>query len=310
MLNSIRTMVSENRKRYIKDAVNLDLSFITDRIIAMAYPSEGLESIFRNSYSQVKKFLDCKFADHYKVYNLRIEKLYDDSRFKHMANYPFHDHQAPPFESLIAFCKDASDWLNKDQQNKVVVHCKAGKGRTGTVICALLLYMHNAKDANEAIAIYGKERTHDMRGVTIPSQLRYIHYFDTMMKHPDIYQVQKQRSIILTDIIIHTIPYSLQQTSPILNISSNIKDKFEQTRTQDTIMLSTLGSVKVEGDLQFAIFCQGTKKALFSFWINTAFVSMDSPVLMLKKDEIDVAFHDEQCKYFEQDFSVEIRFKI
>jgi protein-tyrosine phosphatase len=82
-----------------------------------------------------------------------------------VANYPFYDHQAPPFERLIAFCKDASEWLNKEDQNKVVVHCKAGKGRTGTVICALLLYMHSVQDANEAIAIYGRERTHNMRVV-------------------------------------------------------------------------------------------------------------------------------------------------
>jgi hypothetical protein len=52
------------------------------------------------------------------------------------------------------------------------------------------------------------------------------------------------------------------------------------------------------------------KKALFSFWLNTSFISMDTPILMLKKDEIDVAFHDEQCKYFDADFSVEIRFAV
>lgn len=57
------------------------------------------------------------------------------------------------------FCQDASNWLEKDDANVVVVHCKAGKGRTGVMIASLLLYMGVATDSQQAITMYGSNRT-------------------------------------------------------------------------------------------------------------------------------------------------------
>ena len=49
--------------------------------------------------------------------------------------------QAPPLESVRRFCACAGAFLAADARNAVAVHCKAGKGRTGVFICALLVHM-------------------------------------------------------------------------------------------------------------------------------------------------------------------------
>lgn len=45
-------------------------------------------------------------------------------------------------------------------ENVVVIHCLAGKGRTGTVICCYLLYSGRFNNVNDALNYYGKKRFH------------------------------------------------------------------------------------------------------------------------------------------------------
>ena len=51
------------------------------------------------------------------------------------------------------------EFLQQDQQNVAAVHCKAGKGRTGTVIAAYLLYANEFDTSEEALTYFGVCRT-------------------------------------------------------------------------------------------------------------------------------------------------------
>ena len=75
MKNALREKVSGKKSRYKDDTYNLDLTYITPRIIAMSLPAEGLISTaYRNDLSQVSKFLNEHHGDKYLVFNLAMKK--------------------------------------------------------------------------------------------------------------------------------------------------------------------------------------------------------------------------------------------
>lgn len=51
------------------------------------------------------------------------------------------DHNPTDLIMLLEFCIDAYLYMAQHPDNVIAVHCKAGKGRTGLVICAFLLFM-------------------------------------------------------------------------------------------------------------------------------------------------------------------------
>ena len=69
-----------------------------------------------------------------------------------------------------------------DPNNVVVVHWNAGKGRTGTSIAWFLIYSGLAQNSQDAIRYYGRKRFSTGLGITQPSQIRYVRYFELVFR--------------------------------------------------------------------------------------------------------------------------------
>ena len=160
------------------------MAYITERVIGMGFPAIGAETLYRNSRDDLKSFLD-RFHGEYKVYNLCIEKgrIYEKELWdeKKVALFPFNDHAPCPIKLILDFCVDICLYLAANPKGVAAIHCKAGKGRTGVMIVSYLIFSGLCQTTEEALKHYASQRTLNNKGVTIPSQIRYIKYFESYL---------------------------------------------------------------------------------------------------------------------------------
>ncbi|XP_019700815.2 phosphatidylinositol 3,4,5-trisphosphate 3-phosphatase and dual-specificity protein phosphatase PTEN isoform X3 [Harpegnathos saltator] len=278
MTNPIKGLVSKRRKRFTEDGFDLDLTYIRDNLIAMGFPAEKLEGVYRNHIDDVVKLLESKHKDHYKIYNLCSERSYDCKKFKQrVATYAFDDHNPPKLEQIKPFCEDVHEWLSLHKENVAVVHCKAGKGRTGVMVCCYLLHSKQFVTAMDALNYYGTKRTHDRKGVTIPSQRRYVDYYATLVQGGLNYQPV---TLILRKIQLDPVPiFNGGQGSLRFVISESNKriftEDYEVRKGTSSINISLESYVALTGDIRVDFFNRPKmkrKEKMFHFWFNTFFV--------------------------------------
>ncbi len=184
--NILKRLVSKQKRRLQDEKFDLDMSYITERVIAMGFPSIGCETIYRNSLTDVVDFFHTKHNDKVKIYNLCLEKdrIYNKNLFVNssVGLFPATDHNPCPIKLILEFCIDICLYLLKNPNSVAAVHCKAGKGRTGVMICSYLVFSHLCESSEKAFRYYARIRTKNNTGVTIPSQKRYIKYFETFLQ--------------------------------------------------------------------------------------------------------------------------------
>ncbi|XP_009335014.2 phosphatidylinositol 3,4,5-trisphosphate 3-phosphatase and protein-tyrosine-phosphatase PTEN2A isoform X2 [Pyrus x bretschneideri] len=256
-----RHVVSQNKRRYQEGGFDLDMTYITENIIAMGFPAGDMssgffgyvEGFYRNHMEEVIKFFETHHKDKYKVYNLCSERLYDASLFEgKVASFPFDDHNCPPIHLITLFCRSAYAWLKEDIENVVVVHCKAGMARTGLMISSLLLYLKFFPTAEESIDYYNQKRCFDGKGLVLPSQIRYVKYFERILTYFNG-ENPPGRRCMLRGFRLHRCPYWIRPTITVSDHTGVLFSTKEHPRTKGLSPEDYWFSAPKKGVMVFAL---------------------------------------------------------
>ncbi|KAH9623107.1 hypothetical protein KSS87_002538 [Heliosperma pusillum] len=289
-----RHVVSQNKRRYQADGYDLDLTYITENILAMGFPAGDIssgffgyvEGFYRNHMEEVISFLESHHKGKYKVYNLCSERLYDASLFEgKVASFPFDDHNCPPIHLITLFCQSAYAWLKEDIENVVIVHCKAGMARTGLMISSLLLYLKFFPTAEESIDYYNRKRCIDAKALVLPSQIRYVKYFERVLTYFNG-ENQPGRRCMLRGFRLHRCPFWIRPHITVSDHNGILFTTKKHPRTKDLTPEDFWFSAPKKGILVFALPGEPGLTELagdfkvhfhdrqgdFYFWLNTTMV--------------------------------------
>eukprot|EP00063_Salmo_salar_P010509 XP_013985344.1 PREDICTED: phosphatidylinositol 3,4,5-trisphosphate 3-phosphatase TPTE2-like isoform X1 [Salmo salar] len=325
-----RRMVSENKRRYQKDGFDLDLTYVTDRVIAMSFPSSGKQALYRNPIREVARFLDTKHEDHYRVYNLCSEKGYDPKFFHYRVERVFiDDHNVPSLEDMLKFTAGVREWMAADPNNIIAIHCKGGKGRTGTLVCTWLIDSDQFESAQDSLDYFGERRTDKSRsskfqGVETPSQSRYVGYYE-VMKTKFNRQLPPEQSLKIKSIRIHSIAGVGKGNASDLKVKIIVKKKLvflcvcakQENCTvfpdagNNAVVISLQEGPVVNGDVKVmfessAGLPKGYEDCPFYFWFNTSFIENNR--LVLSREELDNPHKAKTWDLYKEDFGVTLSF--
>lgn len=327
-----RQIVSQNKRRYQKDGFDLDLTYVTERIIAMSFPSSGKMSLYRNPIREVARFFDTKHPNHFKIYNLCSEKSYDENYFHgRVERIMIDDHNVPLLKDMIRFVKSVHEWLSQDDTNIIAVHCKGGKGRTGTLICVWLVEAGLFDSAAESLDYFGTRRTDlsvgsKFQGVETPSQSRFVGYFETI-KEKYNGQIPPDVPLKLKLIKIHSMAgvgngNGSDFTCEIdedkvkvfqMGFGNQFNCQADYYSEKDVLEVKPLNCPVLSGNIRVKFISESPKvprnyeDCPFYFWFHTSFVENNS--LHLPREQLDNPHKEKTWKIFRSKFAIELIFE-
>ncbi|XP_048200731.1 tensin-1 isoform X1 [Perognathus longimembris pacificus] len=201
-LQPIRNM---SVSRTVEDSCELDLVYVTERIIAVSFPSTANEDNFRSNLREVAHMLKSKHGGSYLLFNLSERRPDITKLHTKVLEFGWPDLHTPALEKICSVCKAMDTWLNADPHNVVVLHNKGNRGRIGVVIAAYMHYSNISASADQALDRFAMKRFYEDKIVPIgqPSQRRYVHYFSGLLSGSI---KMNNKPLFLHHVIMHGIP--------------------------------------------------------------------------------------------------------
>lgn len=308
-------------------ARDLDLHLITERVAAMSYPAEGLESAMRNHVDDIAAILESRHAGKYAVINLS-ERQYSGSRFTtglvHHAGWSTS--KPTRLTKVLDAVATCLDFLRKDPRNVVVIHCLDGRSNTAVLVAALLMVCKFVKSYRDALKFFALKRCEPILEGHHRILLRYL---ESAYSGPS--QYVETRVITITSIVLEPVPLFSKNGDgcrPFIEVSGCAEGSsvtiapsseyaslsYFTTYDEDAVLKV---NAKADGDVVICLFhARQSLSSLFAhkfdripmckLYFHTGFLAGNTSSLRFKLKDLDGITSEER---FSNDFRVVVNFR-
>ncbi|XP_073490494.1 tensin-1 isoform X5 [Aquarana catesbeiana] len=287
----------------MEDSCELDLTYITERIISVTYSQGTEEATFCRNLKEVAHMLKSKHGDNYLIFNLSESRHDINKLHSKVLDFGWPDLHAPALEKVCSICKAMDTWLNADPHNVVVIHNKGNRGRTGVVVAAYMHYSNISASADQALDRFAMRRFYEDKVLPVaqPSQKRYIHYFSGLLSGAI---KMNNKPLFLHHVIMHGIPNfeSKGGCRPFLKIYQSMQPVYTsgiynvQGDSQTSICITIEPGLLLKGDILLKCyhkkFRSPTRDVIFRVQFHTC--AIHDLGIVFGKEDLDEAFKDER----------------
>ncbi|XP_029905458.1 putative tyrosine-protein phosphatase auxilin isoform X5 [Myripristis murdjan] len=301
-LKDTSTKVMHQVATYTKG--ELDIAYITSRIIVMTYPAEAVQIGYQNHVEDIRSFLDSRHADHYTVFNLS-QRNYRGAKFSNRVsecNWP--SRQAPSLHNLFAVCKNMHNWLKQNPKNVCVITCSDGRAPSGVLVCAMFCFCHLFNNPVPAMQLLSAKRPGS--GLW-PSHRRYIGYVCSMVSEKP--SLPHSKPLVIKALTVSPVPCFNKQRSgcrPFCDVligetkiftTAQEYERMREHRVQEGKVVFPLG-VSVHGDVVVSVYhmrstiggrlqAKVSNTQIFQIQFHTGFIAPGTTMLKFNKPELD-----------------------
>nr|KAF6337605.1 tensin 1 [Myotis myotis] len=287
----------------MEDSCELDLVYVTERIIAVSFPSTANEENFRSNLREVAQMLKSKHGGNYLLFNLSERRPDITKLHAKVLEFGWPDLHTPALEKICSVCKAMDTWLNADPHNVVVLHNKGNRGRIGVVIAAYMHYSNISASADQALDRFAMKRFYEDKIVPIgqPSQRRYVHYFSGLLSGTI---KMNNKPLFLHHVIMHGIPNfeSKGGCRPFLRIYQAMQPVYTsgiynvQGDSQTSICITIEPGLLLKGDILLKCyhkkFRSPARDVIFRVQFHTC--AIHDLGVVFGKEDLDEAFKDDR----------------
>uniref|UniRef100_A0AAQ5ZGH1 Tensin 1 n=1 Tax=Amphiprion ocellaris TaxID=80972 RepID=A0AAQ5ZGH1_AMPOC len=302
-LQPIQNILLQSVVQAMEDNYEVDLVYITERIISVSFPAGAEEHSYTTNLKEVATMLRSKHSENYLMLNLS-EWRNDLSKLNHkVLEFGWPDHHAPALDKICSMCKAIDTWLNGDPRNVVVLHNKGNRGRTGVVVAAYMHYSNISASADQALDRFAMRRFYEDKALPVgqPSQKRYVHYFNGLLSgHIKI----NNKPLFLHHVIMHGIPNfeSKGGCRPFLKIYQAMQPVYTsgiynvQGDSNTSICITIEPGLLLKGDILLKCYHKRyrnpTRDVVFRVQFHTC--AIHDLGVVFGKNELDETFKDER----------------
>ncbi|XP_075707938.1 tensin-2 [Rhinoderma darwinii] len=301
----------------IQRSYDLDLTYITERIISVFFPTILEEQRYRSNLREVASMLRSKHEDKYLFFNLSRKRNDIRKLNPKVQEFFWPDCHAPPLDVICSICKAMEAWLNNDPQHVVVLHCKGNQGKTGVVIASYMHYSKVSASVDQALSTLAMRKfCEDKVSSSLhPSQRRYINYFGGLLSGT----IKISSDMLSLQCVLLPVIPALQNDGgfcPFLKIYQSMQlvytsgiylSQGDGTNKKRQLCVSLEPALLLKGDIMvkcyYKLCTPHEREVLFRLQFHTC--TIHNTHLCFSKDQLDGACTDDR---FPDDAAVEFIF--